>query len=93
MNPVVSDVRSSRPAGRVFEYNGNLYRPSQDCSQHYGFSTKFNKIIKLDEKNYSEKVTEFMSPDWSDEVISTHTFNHAGKLTVIDAQIKRSKYF
>jgi hypothetical protein len=35
-NPVVSDVKSSRPAGRIFSYNGNIYRPSQNNSKRYG---------------------------------------------------------
>jgi hypothetical protein len=31
-NPVKSDVRGSRPAGGLFEWNGDLYRPAQDSS-------------------------------------------------------------
>ena len=32
-NPVKVDVRSSRPAGTPFEFEGQLYRPAQDCSE------------------------------------------------------------
>lgn len=35
-NPVKIDIRSARPGGTPFVYNGELYRPSQDCSLTYG---------------------------------------------------------
>ena len=35
-NPIKTDIRSSRPAGPLFSYNGHLYRPAQDCSSGYG---------------------------------------------------------
>ncbi|HOG57796.1 MAG TPA: hypothetical protein PK727_10765, partial [Bacteroidales bacterium] len=36
MNPIVTDVRLARPAGKVFIRDGIVYRPSQDCSGRYG---------------------------------------------------------
>lgn len=36
-NPIVSDVRRARPAGAVFWKEGAIYRPAQDCSEHYGY--------------------------------------------------------
>src|SRR5690606_21018624 len=30
LNPIVSDVSQSRPAGHIFKENGRLYRPSQN---------------------------------------------------------------
>ena len=35
---VKTDVRSARPAGTPFVYQGELYRPAQDCSRTYGGS-------------------------------------------------------
>ena len=35
-NPVVSDARCARPAGRLFLRNGKWLRPAQDCTGHYG---------------------------------------------------------
>ena len=46
-NPVVSDVKSARPAGSLFFYNNKLYRPSQDCSFRYGYATVINEIIEM----------------------------------------------
>ena len=36
LNPVKTDVRSSRPAGPVIVHDGALFRPAQDCSRSYG---------------------------------------------------------
>ncbi|MES1203662.1 MAG: hypothetical protein ABUS57_19670, partial [Pseudomonadota bacterium] len=35
-NPLKSDARSARPAGKVIEANGRLLRPAQNCERHYG---------------------------------------------------------
>src|SRR5204863_6061653 len=47
-NPIVSDVRSARPAGRLFWSNNVLYRPGQDSSLRYGYATTISKVTKLD---------------------------------------------
>lgn len=38
----------------ILRNNGKLYRPSQDCSKHYGYSVTFNEIIVLDRNRYQE---------------------------------------
>ena len=47
-NPVVRGLRSARPAGRVFELGGRLFRPSQNCLVRYGHSLRINEIVRLD---------------------------------------------
>jgi hypothetical protein len=54
-NPISTDVRTSRGAGAIFRDNGEVFRPSQDCSKHYGYSIAFNKIVVLDPCRYLEK--------------------------------------
>jgi hypothetical protein len=90
-NPVVSDVKSSRPAGRIFYHNNKLYRPSQDCSFRYGYSTVINEITELSKSSYREKRRSVITPDWADDVLGTHTLSFDGGLSVIDAIIKRRK--
>src|SRR3546814_2287973 len=34
-NPIASDVRHARPAGRLFEHQGRLIRPSRDRSEEH----------------------------------------------------------
>ncbi|HNQ27797.1 MAG TPA: hypothetical protein PKL92_07755 [Aquaticitalea sp.] len=91
LNPIISDVRQARPAGRIFEENGRLYRPSQDSSKRYGYGMKINEIVELTETSYREVVAQSIYPDWEKDLLCTHTLNHSKKLTVIDALITRRK--
>src|SRR4029077_830232 len=47
-NPVKTDARSSRPAGRLFRQNGELYRPAQNSSGRYGYALSLNRVVELD---------------------------------------------
>jgi hypothetical protein len=91
MNPIISDCKLARPAGKIFERNGNLYRPSQNSSNKYGYGFNFNRIIQLDEHNYREELVSKVEPNWAEDVTATHTFSNAHNLYVIDAQIKTKK--
>jgi hypothetical protein len=84
-NPISSDVRQARPAGAVFSHNGKLYRPAQNCSQHYGYGFSISEIQTMTPEKYQETLISRLEPKWDDQVIGTHTYNRAGKLTVIDA--------
>ena len=53
-NPVISDIRSARPAGRPIRVGGRILRPSQDCSSTYGGSLRLNEITELSRESYSE---------------------------------------
>lgn len=89
MNPVVSDVRRARPAGRVFRDATGWIRPSQDCSVRYGYAIGFNRITSLSETAYAEERVSTILPAWTRGIEGTHTFNRAGGLTVIDASRPR----
>lgn len=90
-NPIVSDVKRARPAGNLFTLNGNLYRPSQNCSKFYGYAMTINQIIELNKTNYKEIVVDTILPDWDKKLIGTHTINSVGNLTVIDALMNRRR--
>ncbi|KAB5491519.1 MULTISPECIES: hypothetical protein [Flagellimonas] len=90
-NPIVSDVSSSRPAGKIFEYNGHLIRPSQNCAKHYGHGMQLQMIKVLTKEDYQEINLQSIYPNWEKDLVSTHTINQTGKLTVIDALVKRRK--
>ena len=92
-NPVKSDVRSARPAGRLFRRGGAWYRPSQDCAKRYGYNIVINKIETWDIDEYAEVEVDRISPDWGQGVVTTHTINGCTGLTVIDGQIRRSRLF
>lgn len=92
-NPVVSDVRSSRPAGKIFEREGKIFRPSQDCSKSYGYGIKINQIITLNESEYEEIEVSSVYPDICSGISGFHTFNREHELTVIDGKLRRPKIF
>lgn len=90
-NPVVSDVKSARPAGEMFMENNRLFRPAQNCSKRYGYGMKIKEIITIDENNYEEIEVQSIYPNWDKKALGTHTLNNSGRLTIIDASIKRRK--
>ena len=90
-NPVVSDARSARPAGRLFVRDGRLYRPSQNCSGRYGYGFNICEITKLTETEYEEKIVSRVEPKWDKNVVSTHTINYEDGLTIIDGQLRRRR--
>lgn len=90
-NPVISDVKRARSAGRIFNYGGKLYRPSQDCSLRYGYRILFNEIIVLTESEYQEQEITVIAPEWKKDLLATHTFAHEGNLSVVDALIRRRR--
>ena len=91
-NPVVSDVRSARPAGRLFWSNNVLYRPSQDSSIRYGYATTINRVKSLSPSEYEETAVAKILPHWDRNIIGTHTFNAVDEITVIDCLTKRSRF-
>ncbi len=86
LNPVISDVKKARPAGKIFSENGRLYRPSQNCSGRYGYGFHINEITCLDETSYQEETVSSVLPDWDENLLATHTYNRAHRLSVIDGQ-------
>lgn len=84
MNPVISDFKRARPAGKIIERNGVLYRPSQCCTPWYGYGIKINEIITLTENDYSERETDFIEPKWDRKLKGVHTICHENRLTMID---------
>ena len=85
MNPIVSDVRCARPAGRVFSHGGMLIRPGQDSSRRYGYATVFSCITTLTTTQYAETPIHRLEPGWMRGNLATHTFNADGEYEVVDA--------
>ena len=90
-NPIVSDIRTSRPAGNIFIYDGKIYRPSQDCSGRYGKAFNLIQILIINEKEYKEKEVIKVSPDWEKKLKGAHTFNFDDNFTIIDTYTFRRR--
>lgn len=90
-NPVKSDVRSARPAGRLYQSQGRLYRPAQDCSVRYGYAISINRVDKLTADEYEEHEVGRIQPNWRGDLLGAHSINHAEGLTFIDMLCAGSK--
>ncbi len=91
-NPIVSDVRCARSAGKIFQFQGQWYRPAQDCSGVYGKAISIQRIEMIDEINYSETAVSRIEPGWDDEILRTHSFSQMGQLACLDGLKKRTKF-
>jgi methionyl-tRNA formyltransferase len=90
-NPIVSDCKSARPAGRIFELDGTLYRPSQNCSVRYGYGFNLCRIDMLNEFEYKETVVTSVEPKWCRDVVATHTYSRVDRLHMVDALVTRRR--
>ena len=89
MNPIVTDARTARPAGRIYHRGGSLIRPSQDCSNGYGYAVNFNRIICMTETDYREEVVYKLEPSQGTPYRALHTFNSQSGLVLLDARVER----
>jgi hypothetical protein len=90
-NPVKSDVRNSRPAGRPFYWNGELFRAAQDSSRRYGYAMTINRIVRLSPSEFVEEEVSKILPQWRKNLRGTHTLNICDDLTVIDCLVHRRR--
>lgn len=92
LNPVVKDIKRARCGGKIFILNGEIIRPSQDCSFRYGRAINFNKILKLSTSEFEEAPIAYIKPNWSDKVNACHTYNHVNNLTIIDISYSKFRF-
>ncbi|MFX1384036.1 MAG: hypothetical protein ACFFBP_16485 [Promethearchaeota archaeon] len=91
LNPVKIDIRSSRPAGNLFLYNGRLIRPAQDCSQEYGQRIILNEILKLTTTEFKERMIKSVKLEEREKFNKgIHTISSFNNSTLIDG--KRFKF-
>jgi hypothetical protein len=92
MNPVVSDVRCARPAGRVFLQDGHLIRPAQDCSRSYGWRLVFNRVEALSPTEYREQPIRAIEPAPDSGNLRTHSYDSDGMYEVLDGFRMRPRF-
>lgn len=91
-NPIKSDARSARSAGRFFRVGDALFRPAQDGSGRYGSATTINRIDGLTPDRFAETTVGRIEPQWRHGLSGTHTLNACHGLTMIDFRHARAKY-
>jgi hypothetical protein len=86
-NPVISDVRRARPAGRPFvDDAGRLVRPSQDCARGYGSAVVFSRIDELSTTEYRETPVGRLERSWRTANLGTHTYARSRLWEALDGR-------
>ncbi|MCJ2005699.1 formyl transferase [Methylobacterium sp. E-016] len=87
-NPVLVDVASARPAGRIVARDGALIRPIQDCTEGYGRALALARIDRLDAEGYAQTVETRLTagPSWPGTRL--HTLNRSATLECIDGSAR-----
>ena len=84
-NPVVSDARHARPAGRPFACGGRLIRPAQNCAGRYGGRVVFNEVEVLTPEDYRERPAGSLGPEWAGrQNLAAHTYTFDGAWEATD---------
>ncbi len=91
-NPIVTEISTSRCAGRIFNHDGKIFRPSQDCSGGYGRALNLMQITKLSESEYEENLVTKVEPDWDKRLVGMHTFTLDKNIMVLDACTRRRRF-
>lgn len=83
-NPVLIDIASARPAGRVAVHDGRLLRPTQDGRGGYGAALTVMEVTRLDDRQFEQRQVAQLVPGshWSGRRI--HTFNSSARFDVVD---------
>lgn len=83
-NPVLVDIATARPAGRVVRRDGRTIRPVQDGRRGYGAALALTEITRLDEEAFAQRLLTVIEPGPGWPGRRLHTLNRAGRLECID---------
>jgi hypothetical protein len=91
-NPVLVDIATARPGGRIVRRNGKLIRPFQDCTDGYGAALGLAEIARLDDAGFAQRVETVLrsGPQWPGRRL--HTLNRAGRLECIDGSATARRF-
>ncbi|MGZ2368710.1 glucosamine inositolphosphorylceramide transferase family protein [Ancylomarina sp. YFZ004] len=91
-NPVIINSKIARNGGAIFEYENEIYRPSQaNIDGVYGRALSINKIEKLTISEYVEKTIVTAYPNFHKGLISMHHLHQSNGVFVIDAAYRKYK--
>ena len=90
-NPVKSSTIGTRGAGRIFYFDNNLYRPTQNNTNSYGGSIIINKIIKLNKNEFIEKQEFEVLPPIG--YAGVHNIDIAEGKILLDLKLKKFMVF
>lgn len=85
-NPVVLDPRVSRCGGTIFEKEGKLIRPAQDCSERYGGAIRLMRIDICTQDQFLQTEITLIRPEKALNPHGFHTLSAAGDKTLVDGK-------
>ncbi len=85
LNPVIADVRTARPGGRMFWHDGVLFRYAQDCGGGYGSRLHLCRIQELTETSYHQTVVATLNP-FDLGMNGVHAYDASTSYEVIDGR-------
>ncbi|GJE19051.1 glucosamine inositolphosphorylceramide transferase family protein [Methylobacterium marchantiae] len=91
-NPVLIDIASARPAGRIVERDGVLIRPVQDCRLGYGEALALARIDRLDDEGYAQTVETILRSGPLFPGTRLHTLNRASAFEFIDGSARSPRW-
>jgi hypothetical protein len=85
--PVRIDIRGARPAGMLFDLDGRLFRPGQDCASTYGAAVAIHEVLTLTETDFHETVVTVLRPEADGPFPhGLHTLVHDGRQFWVDGK-------
>ncbi|KQP16499.1 hypothetical protein [Methylobacterium sp. Leaf93] len=91
-NPVLIDIASARPAGRIVERDGVLIRPVQDCRLGYGEALALARIDRLDDEGYAQTVETILRSGPLFPGTRLHTLNRTSAFEFIDGSARSPRW-
>lgn len=91
-NPVLIDIASARPAGRLTVRNNALLRPVQDCRRGYGSALGIARVTRLDSEGFEQEIECIIAPGPAWPSRRLHTLNSAGGLEFIDGSALSNRW-
>lgn len=91
-NPVLVDIASARPAGRIVSRDGQLIRPVQDCRLAYGQALALARIERLDDEAFVQRVETRLQAGAAWPGTLLHTLNAAGGFEFIDGSGRAPRF-
>lgn len=91
-NPIIQHADKARSAGALFEVDGVIYRPSQNCAGSYGRGLNLNAIIEWNEKTYKEQTIDQCIPKNKSLLDGMHSLSCLGSTIISDGIYTRKRW-
>lgn len=90
LNPVVVDAHAARPAGALWQADGALYRPAQDCAHGFGSALSIRRVVALTPETFAEDAVGSIAFQPSLRLAGPHAISRCGGLEVVDLYARPS---